>query len=62
MVVFSTEGRGDGLGNEVLPGAIPMEDMDLLVHPSTLSVRKNPDSPDIAVSTAGAPGRGGGRL
>lgn len=40
------------LGNEVLLGAIPMEDLDLLVHPPTLSVIKNPDSPNIAVSTA----------
>ncbi len=40
------------LGNEVLLGAIPMEDMDLLVHPATLNVIKNPDSPNIAVSTA----------
>ena len=40
------------LGDEVLLGAIPMEDMDLLIHPAQLRVIKNPESPNIAVSTA----------
>jgi clan AA aspartic protease len=40
------------MGDEVLLGAIPMEDMDLLVHPAKLQVIKHPDSPNIAVSTA----------
>jgi len=40
------------LGDEVLLGAIPLEDMDLLVHPSSLRVIKNPENPNIAVSTA----------
>lgn len=40
------------LGDECLLGAIPMEDMDLVVHPSRLSIDINPQSPNIAVSTA----------
>jgi hypothetical protein len=35
------------LGNSVLLGAIPMEDMDLIIHPTTGSVVVNPDSPNI---------------
>ena len=35
------------LGNEVLLGAVPMEDMDLVVHPLKKKVVVNPDSPDI---------------
>ncbi len=38
------------LGNEVLLGAIPMEDMDLVVIPSRLSIDVNPESPNIGVS------------
>lgn len=40
------------LGNEVLLGAIPMEDMDLVLRPQLQSVDVNPDSPNIAVSLA----------
>jgi clan AA aspartic protease len=40
------------LGNQVLFGAIPMEDMDLIVIPSTQTLDVNPDSPNIAVSVA----------
>jgi hypothetical protein len=32
----------------VLLGAIPMEDLDLIVKPGTRSVDVNPDSPNIA--------------
>ncbi len=39
------------LGNEVLLGAIPMEDMDLIVHPAKLTLLVNPDSPNIPAST-----------
>jgi len=39
------------LGNEVLLGAIPMEDMDLIVHPAKLALLVNPDSPNIPAST-----------
>lgn len=35
------------LGNEVLLGAIPMEDMDLVVHPKLLKLSVNPESPNI---------------
>jgi clan AA aspartic protease len=40
------------LGNEVLLGAIPMEDMDLVLRPQLQSVDVNPESPNIAVSLA----------
>ena len=36
------------LGDEVLLGAIPMEDMDLVVNPCDGSVDVNPESPNIA--------------
>ena len=36
------------LGNEVLLGAIPMEDMDLVVNPGKHTVDVNPASPNIA--------------
>ncbi len=38
------------LGNEVLLGAIPMEDMDLVLIPRTRTVDINPDSPNIGTS------------
>lgn len=40
------------LGDEVLLGAIPMEAMDLIVRPATLSISPNPDSPNIPASCA----------
>ena len=40
------------LGDEVLLGAIPMEAMDLLIHPASLRVIPNPDSPNIPASLA----------
>ncbi len=33
-------------GNEVLLGAVPMEDMDLIVSPSTRTLAVNPESPN----------------
>ena len=36
------------LGDQVLLGAIPMEDMDLVVIPMTRTVDVNPSSPNIA--------------
>ena len=36
------------LGDEVLVGALPMEDMDLIVVPRTRTLDVNPASPDIA--------------
>jgi clan AA aspartic protease len=46
------------LGNEVLLGAIPMEDMDLVLRPQLQSVDVNPESPNIAVSLAKTNGAG----
>ena len=40
------------LGDEVLLGAIPMEDMDLVLRPQLQSIDVNPESPNIAVSLA----------
>jgi clan AA aspartic protease len=40
------------LGDEALLGAIPMEDMDLVVLPGTRSVTVNPASPNFASSVA----------
>ena len=40
------------LGNEVLLGAIPMEDMDLVLQPQLQSIDVNPESPHMAVSLA----------
>ena len=38
-------------GDQVLLGAIPLEDMDLVVLPRSRRVDVNPESPNIAVST-----------
>jgi len=40
------------LGNEVLLGAVPMEDMDVLVSPAKQALIVNPESPNIAMSIA----------
>ncbi len=40
------------LGDQVLLGAIPMEDMDLVVQPRTQQVVPNPENPNIAGSLA----------
>lgn len=40
------------LGDDVLLGAIPMEDMDLVVHPQRREVTVNPDSPNVASGIA----------
>lgn len=40
------------LGDEVLLGAIPMEDMDLVVHPQSQQVTVHPDRPNIAAGIA----------
>lgn len=36
------------MGNEVLLGAVPMEDMDLVVQPKLIKLSVNPESPNIA--------------
>lgn len=38
------------MGDQVLLGAIPMEDMDLVIIPKTRTLDVNPDSPNIASS------------
>ena len=40
------------IGNQVLLGAIPMEDMDLIIEPARLRVSVNPLSPNIPLSLA----------
>jgi clan AA aspartic protease len=40
------------LGDETLLGAIPMEDMDLVVSPSRQTLAVNPNSPNIPASVA----------
>jgi clan AA aspartic protease len=40
------------LGNEVLLGAIPMEDMDLVIIPSQLKIDVNPLHPNYPASVA----------
>lgn len=40
------------LGDEVLLGAVPMEDMDVLLSPAKQAVIVNPESPNIATSVA----------
>ncbi len=40
------------LGNQCLLGAIPMEDMDILVHPAKQIVIANPLHPNIPASVA----------
>lgn len=39
-------------GNQVLLGAIPIEDMDLIIEPAKLRVSVNPLSPNIPLSLA----------
>ena len=40
------------MGDQVLLGAIPMEDMDLVIIPSKRVLDVNPDSPNVATSIA----------
>lgn len=40
------------MGEQVLLGAIPMEDMDLIIIPSSRKIDVNPNSPNIASSIA----------
>lgn len=40
------------MGNEVLLGGIPMEDMDLILHPLRQMLMANPENPNIAASMA----------
>ncbi len=38
------------MGDQVLLGAIPLEDMDLVIIPSSRTLAVNPNSPNIATS------------
>jgi clan AA aspartic protease len=38
------------LGDSVLLGAIPLEDMDLIIHPAQLKITVNPNNPNIPIS------------
>ena len=38
------------MGDEILLGLIPMEDMDVIIHPATRELTVNPESPNIAMS------------
>jgi len=40
------------MGDQVLFGVIPMEDMDLVVIPGTRELAVNPESPNLATSVA----------
>ena len=40
------------MGDQVLLGAIPMEDMDLIIIPRTRTLDVNPNSPNFASSIA----------
>ncbi|MEK7273994.1 MAG: clan AA aspartic protease [Candidatus Desantisbacteria bacterium] len=40
------------MGNQVLLGAIPMEDMDMVIVPRTRTLTVNPANPNIATSMA----------
>jgi len=40
------------MGDQVLLGAIPMEDMDLVIVPSSRTIEVNPNSPNFASSIA----------
>jgi clan AA aspartic protease len=40
------------MGDQILLGAIPMEDMDLVIIPRTRELNVNPQSPNIASSLA----------
>ncbi len=40
------------LGNQALLGAVPMEDMDVIIHPARRQLEPNPAHPNIAGSIA----------
>jgi hypothetical protein len=40
------------IGDRVLPGAIPMEGMNLVIHLRSLPVMPIPDSPNVPASLA----------
>jgi len=55
MINFSNRSGFTGalvLGDEALIGAIPMQDMDLIVIPSSRTLAVNPNSPNVPASMA----------
>ena len=40
------------MGDVVLLGAIPMEGLDVVIHPATRTLQVNPESPNIAMTKA----------
>lgn len=55
LIKFENRGCFTGalvFGDEVLLGAVPMEDMDVLVSPAKQALIVNPESPNIAMSIA----------
>jgi clan AA aspartic protease len=61
QVQFGNRGCFTGalvLGDEILLGVVPMEDMDLVVSPATRSVTVNHASPNVPSSTAKRIGTG----
>lgn len=40
------------MGDQILLGAIPMEDMDLVIIPKKRTLEVNPNSPNVATSIA----------
>ena len=55
VIKFENRGCFTGalvLGDETLLGAVPMEDMDILVSPAKQALIVNPESPNIAMSIA----------
>lgn len=40
------------IGKTVLMGAVPMEDMDLVIHPSGRTITVNPESPNVPSALA----------
>ncbi|MCK4761380.1 MAG: clan AA aspartic protease [Candidatus Aminicenantes bacterium] len=54
-ITFENRGCFTGaivIGDEVILGAVPMEDMDLVVAPAKQTVVVNPESPNIPTSIA----------
>ena len=54
-ILFENRGCFTGalvLGDEILLGAVPMEDMDILISPTRQALIVNPESPNIAMSVA----------
>ncbi|MEI7876426.1 MAG: hypothetical protein WCI96_00765 [Planctomycetota bacterium] len=51
-VLAGCSSRAAVMGDKVLLGSVPMELMDVIVHPRTLQVIPNPESPNIPMFLA----------